>query len=479
MQKSIKILVLTLILLCVGNNVYADNICYNMIGPNNQMVIPSGYYGYCGTYTLDTSLSDKPEDESYPNDSDPIELIYSRNPNNGATSASLKYSNISGSYFAEFTFRENKYEQDYIQQDIQTSSWDGLNFDSNKPNFDNVKIDENISGCPKIIYWSDDNTNRRTIGFCANESCSRSGERIYVYKLSNNTSLLYTQDIYASANSLKTASDINNDIRSCTEVEQNESTGEDSYIDNTTTSVTTTTLKTCKYYFGLDNYAGEDCSVAEVELSYNKKTQAGTSTYTVTSSFSGLDLGFIQDKLNTVTDNSTYSNISDYLIYNEDGSWTCAEKLYIIRDTGGDMPVLGAIDYSNSPYYGLTNVVEESNSSQSNLCPVNSDSDYEPIDWGDKADVNCNGIIGPELLSFIKKIFRWIQIIAPIFVIIMGAVEFAGAVLQDDKDALKKATSKFTKRLIVAVALFFIPIILSFVLDIFNEVTGAATDICI
>ena len=106
------------------------------------------------------------------------------------------------------------------------------------------------------------------------------------------------------------------------------------------------------------------------------------------------------------------------------------------------------------------------------------DNKKDPIDWGNKTEVNCEGILGDDLLDLINKVFRWIQIIAPIFVIIMGSVDFAGAILQDDKDALKKASSKFIKRLIVAVALFFIPIILSFLLNIFNDLTGAASSTC-
>lgn len=100
------------------------------------------------------------------------------------------------------------------------------------------------------------------------------------------------------------------------------------------------------------------------------------------------------------------------------------------------------------------------------------------IDWDNKADVNCEGIIGDDMLDFINMIFRWIQIIAPIIVIVLGGIDFAGAILKDDKDALKKASSKFIKRLIIAVILFFVPLILSWLLNIFNDVTGAASSTC-
>lgn len=91
---------------------------------------------------------------------------------------------------------------------------------------------------------------------------------------------------------------------------------------------------------------------------------------------------------------------------------------------------------------------------------------------------SCDGIIGQEMLDFINKIFTWIRIIAPIIVIVLGAVEFAGAAIQDDKDALKKAFNKFVKRLIIAVALFFIPLVIEVILNIFNEVTGASSSTC-
>ena len=106
------------------------------------------------------------------------------------------------------------------------------------------------------------------------------------------------------------------------------------------------------------------------------------------------------------------------------------------------------------------------------------DNNKDKIDWGDEVNKNCEGILGDELLEFINKIFGWIQIAAPIIVIVLGGVEFAGAILQDDKDALKKASNKFIKRLIIAVALFFIPMILELLLKVFNEVSGSFSSTC-
>lgn len=160
----------------------------------------------------------------------------------------------------------------------------------------------------------------------------------------------------------------------------------------------------------------------------------------------------------------------DY-IYNLSNCYNMPSSIWYANDNGK------ITFYSGKPTdkdaFEATLTTSESCSSSLSYDPRKPD-----VNWGDKVNKDCEGILGDDLLDLINKVFRWIQIIAPIFVIIMGSIDFAGAILQDDKDALKKASSKFIKRLIVAVALFFIPIILSFLLNIFNDLTGAASSTC-
>lgn len=164
---------------------------------------------------------------------------------------------------------------------------------------------------------------------------------------------------------------------------------------------------------------------------------------------------------------------SDFKVIN--GEINCPSKLYLDKTfVGVRINVHISFDENKLGFDQITPMVLTS----VNGNKVDNEFNDGIVDWGDKAEVNCDGIIGQEMLDFLNKIFRWIQIIAPIFVIIMGGIEFAGAILQDDKDALKKASSKFIKRLIIAVALFFIPLIMSWLLQIFNEVTGGSTSIC-
>lgn len=91
------------------------------------------------------------------------------------------------------------------------------------------------------------------------------------------------------------------------------------------------------------------------------------------------------------------------------------------------------------------------------------------IDLGENVGIDCEGLLGDKLLDLISEIFGYVQIAAPILLIVLGSVDFAQAVMSDDKDALKKATSKFVKRAIICVAIFFVPLILKYLLSFLND----------
>ena len=220
-----------------------------------------------------------------------------------------------------------------------------------------------------------------------------------------------------------------------------------------------TTIYTSKFNSatGSTSYAvcaGNNCMTSEPNLST-------TASYMSPSDNSEWSKYQNMDNCNNMPSSIWFSNVGGrkvYFPYHASSSETNGNTVF--------EATLQPNEYCESTIYSSTGTTGGSN---------NSDSE---IDFGDQVEVNCEGIIGQEMLDFLNKIFRWIQILAPIFVIIISSVDFAGAILQDDKDAMKKATSKFTKRLIIAVALFFIPLILSWLLNMFNDITGAASSTC-
>lgn len=96
-----------------------------------------------------------------------------------------------------------------------------------------------------------------------------------------------------------------------------------------------------------------------------------------------------------------------------------------------------------------------------------------------KVDKDCEGVLGTDLIEFFQKILNWVKIVAPILVIVLGSIDFAGALLKDDKDALSKAFGKLMKRIIIAIVLFFIPVILNFILDIYNGISSDSINTCV
>lgn len=93
------------------------------------------------------------------------------------------------------------------------------------------------------------------------------------------------------------------------------------------------------------------------------------------------------------------------------------------------------------------------------------------IGLGNDVDVSCEGLLGDDLLDLISEIFTYIKIAAPILLLVLGSVDFGQAVISQDKDALTKAFSKFVKRAIICVAIFFIPIILEYLLKNLDGMT--------
>lgn len=93
-------------------------------------------------------------------------------------------------------------------------------------------------------------------------------------------------------------------------------------------------------------------------------------------------------------------------------------------------------------------------------------------------EATCSNIFSKSLDEQILKIWGWIQIIAPIMLIFFGTMDFGKAVLSEDQDALKKSTSKFIKRAIATVAVFFVPLIVQIIFSVLNFATkGTANEI--
>ena len=69
---------------------------------------------------------------------------------------------------------------------------------------------------------------------------------------------------------------------------------------------------------------------------------------------------------------------------------------------------------------------------------------------------------------------RLIMIISPILLIVLGTVDFIGAIAASDEKAIKKATSNFLKRLLICVVILILPILVNLIIGFttFNDLTA-------
>ncbi len=93
----------------------------------------------------------------------------------------------------------------------------------------------------------------------------------------------------------------------------------------------------------------------------------------------------------------------------------------------------------------------------------------------DVTDYSCEGLLGTDLLNILDEIFMYIKISAPIIFLVLGSIDFVQAVMMDDKDILKKSTSKFLKRALICLAIFLAPYVISYLLHFLEGMTSDPT----
>lgn len=79
--------------------------------------------------------------------------------------------------------------------------------------------------------------------------------------------------------------------------------------------------------------------------------------------------------------------------------------------------------------------------------------------------LNCEELLDKDLKDVIKWVLKIVRIAVPILLIVLVTIDFSSAVISQDQDSIKKATSKAIKRGIAALAFFFIPLFVNVMLD--------------
>ena len=107
----------------------------------------------------------------------------------------------------------------------------------------------------------------------------------------------------------------------------------------------------------------------------------------------------------------------------------------------------------------MSNVSDSSNSEGENA--ENSEG------WGrdDIDGATCNALFTPEAVALSDTILFYIQVMAPIVLIVMITIDFSRAVIAKDDKEIRKAYAKSLKRILAAVGLFFVPLLVRMLLS--------------
>lgn len=71
----------------------------------------------------------------------------------------------------------------------------------------------------------------------------------------------------------------------------------------------------------------------------------------------------------------------------------------------------------------------------------------------------------------IQKILNYMKVLGPTIAVVFGSIDMVKAIITSDEENMKKAQSKFIKRILAAVALFFVPLATGILLSIFGLTT--------
>ena len=87
------------------------------------------------------------------------------------------------------------------------------------------------------------------------------------------------------------------------------------------------------------------------------------------------------------------------------------------------------------------------------------------------ASTDCS-VLGEKFTEILNEVFNWIQLIVPTLVIVLCSVDFANAVISQDEKAISGTTNKIIKRVVIGVAIFFVPMLLNILLKLAGIATG-------
>ena len=85
---------------------------------------------------------------------------------------------------------------------------------------------------------------------------------------------------------------------------------------------------------------------------------------------------------------------------------------------------------------------------------------------------SCTEYLGVEFQELLKELFSWIQVITPCLVLVLCCTDILKAVVAQEEKEMRVALSRTVKRVMIGVAIFFLPMLLNFILYMAGIASG-------
>lgn len=178
-----------------------------------------------------------------------------------------------------------------------------------------------------------------------------------------------------------------------------------------------------------------------------------------------LDYYLSEEELETMLFQASVDKCPKFAVYNNN-------KVYV----GNDSAIIEEVKDGNGIYCGVD---EESSNVIDRVAQIdnrNEGNSIPNVGAPTGPPMTCQSLKATDTYKIIREIFKWIQIAAPIMLIIFGVIDFGKAVAVGDNDAMKKAQSTFVKRIIVVAIIILLPFIMNLLISLLDGALG--NDVC-
>lgn len=195
------------------------------------------------------------------------------------------------------------------------------------------------------------------------------------------------------------------------------------------------------------------------------------------------------DNFDSLKNLTTEPSCPKYLVFEINENWWFFPSTYSVWGTNSKSKAEAAVNASekddeftvyytsNQNKYGKTITAEEYYGEFVELNII--DEAQLKAFWSDPEKA-CEDFFGSaddedSLRYMINTIMGYIRIIVPILIILFGTVDFAKAVIAGKEENMKKAQGDFAKRVLIGVAIFFVPLLVNVIMDL-AEITWDGKD---